>query len=105
MVSMDDTPQVTDDPAASRLELSAGGQLAELTYRRHGHRLVLVHTGVPPQIERHGYGGALIRAAVAKAAAEGLTVVPICPFARDWLERNPDIAATVEIDFGQHRSP
>jgi uncharacterized protein len=100
MVDMNDTPQVTDDPAASRLELSADGQVAELVYRRPGHRLVLVHTGVPPQIERRGYGGALIQAAVAKAAAEGLTVVPLCPFARDWLKRNPDIAATVEIDFG-----
>ena len=104
MGSMDDTPQVTDDPAASRLELAADGHLAELVYRRQGNRLVLVHTGVPPQIERHGYGGMLIRAAVAKAAAGGLTVVPLCPFARYWLERNPDIAATVEIDFGQHRS-
>ncbi len=100
MNGMNDTPQVTEDPAASRLVLAVDGQEAELVYRRHGDRLVLVHTGVPAQIERHGYGGALVRAAVGKAAAEGLTVVPVCPFARHWLQRNPDVAATVKIDFG-----
>jgi predicted GNAT family acetyltransferase len=100
MDDVDAAAQVTDDPVGSRLELSAGDQRAELVYRRHGGRLVLLHTYVPPQIERHGYGGALVRAAVAKASAEGLTVVPLCPFARDWLKRNPDVAATVEVDFG-----
>jgi predicted GNAT family acetyltransferase len=83
MDDMSDSWRITDDQAASRLELAAEGQaadvqLAELVYRRSGSRLVLVHTGVPRALEGRGVGGALIRAAVAKAAAEGLTVVPLC---------------------------
>jgi hypothetical protein len=60
--------------------------------------MVLLHTGVPHTMEKHGIGGELVRAAVGYAASQGLTVVPACPFARDWLERNPDVAAQVPID-------
>jgi hypothetical protein len=28
-----------------------------------------------------------------------MIVVPMCPFARAWLERHPDVAATVRIDW------
>jgi uncharacterized protein len=97
---MSDAPLVTDNREDSRFELAADGHRAELTYRLRGGRLVLRHTSVPAAIERRGYGGQLIAAAVARAAADGLTVVPLCPFARVWLERNPAAAATVTVDWG-----
>ncbi len=97
---MSDTPQVTDDQAGARLELAADGYLAELVYRRNGSRLVLLHTAVPAELAGRGVGGQLVRTAVDKAAAAGLTIVPLCPFARDWLERHPDIAARAQVDFG-----
>jgi hypothetical protein len=95
-----DTRQVTDNQAASRFELTVDGQLAELRYRRNGKRLVLVHTEVPPELEGRGLGGALVAAATERAAREGLTVVPLCPFARDWLARHADAAATLTVDWG-----
>ncbi|HEY2576668.1 MAG TPA: GNAT family N-acetyltransferase [Streptosporangiaceae bacterium] len=97
---MTDTRQVTDNQAASRFELTVDGQLAELRYRRNGKRLVLVHTEVPPELEGRGLGGALVAAAIERAAREGLTVVPLCPFARDWLARHADATATLTIDWG-----
>jgi predicted GNAT family acetyltransferase len=93
-----DSPQVTHDPDHDRFEYRAGSSVAELVYRLRGERMVLLHTGVPHTIEKHGIGGELVRAAVGYAASQGLTVVPACPFARDWLERNPDVAAQVPID-------
>jgi predicted GNAT family acetyltransferase len=95
---MGDTPEVVDNEAASRFEVSIDGHLAELIYRRHLDRLVLVHTGVPDELEGRGVGGMLVRAAVARAVQEGLTVVPLCPFARRWLERHPEVASTVTIE-------
>ena len=95
-----DTPQVTDDQAGARLELVADGHPAELVYRRNGNRLVLLHTAVPAELAGRGIGGQLVRAAIEKAAAAGLTIVPLCPFARDWLERHPDVAARARVDFG-----
>jgi len=77
------------------------GEIAELVYRRRADRLILVHTGVPETLAGHGLGGRLVAAAVERAAREHLTLVPLCPFARDWLERHPDAAATVNIDWGE----
>ena len=93
-----DSPQVTHDPDHDRFEYRAGSSVAELVYRLRGERMVLLHTGVPHTMEKHGIGGELVRAAVGYAASQGLTVVPACPFARDWLERHPDVAARVPID-------
>ena len=90
---------VTDYGAASRLEIHADGEIAELVYRTRAGRLVLVHTEVPDALGGRGLGGHLVQAAIAKAAAEGLTIVPLCPFARGWLERHPPEAAKVPIDW------
>jgi predicted GNAT family acetyltransferase len=90
---------VTDNQAASRLEIHADAQLAELVYRKNGKRLVLVHTEVPETLGGHGLGGRLVQAAIAKATADGSTIVPLCPYARAWLERHPAEAAKVPIDW------
>jgi predicted GNAT family acetyltransferase len=90
---------VTDNKGGSQLELRADGQLAELKYRTRAGRLILVHTEVPEALGGRGIGGELVRAAIGKAKAEGMTLVPLCPFARSWLERHPDEAAIVAIDW------
>ncbi len=101
MAAMTQAPQVIDNAEKSRFEVSMDGVLAELTYRRRAGRLILVHTGVPEELGGRGLGGMLVRAAITKAAAEGLTVVPLCPFARSWLERHPDVASGITVDWGE----
>jgi uncharacterized protein len=98
---VNDPRQVTDNQAESRFEADIDGHRAELLYRRNGNRLVLIHTEVPEQLEGHGIGGSLVGAAVGRAARDGMTVVPLCPFARGWLERHPDVASRATIDWGQ----
>jgi hypothetical protein len=75
------------------------GLEAELVYRAHGDRLVLIHTGVPEEWGGRGIGARLVRAAMDRARAEHLTVVPWCPFARRWLHGHPDETAGVTIDW------
>ena len=101
MVGVSDAQQVTDNQAESRFELWVDGLLAELPYRQNGKRLVLIHTEVPEELEGHGLGGALVTAAIGRAACEGLTVVPLCPFARGWLERHAAEADRVAVDWGK----
>jgi predicted GNAT family acetyltransferase len=96
---MSDTPPVIDDEEKHRLEVTIDGHLAELVYRVGDGRLVLVHTGVPDELGGQGIGSVLVQAAVAKAVAEDLTIVPNCPFARSWLERHPDEAAAARIEW------
>ena len=100
MTRMSDAVVVTDNKEGSRLETHVDGQVAELTYRTRAGRLVLIHTGVPEPLGGRGIAGQLVQAAIAKAAAEGLTIVPLCPYARAWLERHPDEAGKVAIDWG-----
>jgi uncharacterized protein len=99
------TSIVTDNQDESRLEIHEDGELAELLYRTRASRLVLVHTEVPDALGGRGLGGQLVQAAIEKAARDGMTVVPLCPFARGWLERHPDEAAKVPIDWGEPGSP
>lgn len=98
---MNEGKKVIDNRAESRFELEGEGAAAELTYRRRAGRLVLVHTEVPGAMSGHGLGGELVKAAVDRAAAEGLTVVPLCPFARRWLEAHKDSAERVNVDWGE----
>ena len=87
--------QLTDD--GFRIEVD--GQTAVLDTRSEGDRFVLVHTEVPDELEGQGIGSQLVRAALEHAAANDLTLVPECPFARSWLEKHPDEAAAVAIDW------
>ena len=90
---------VVDETRNSRfvLEPDVG---AELRYRVNGNRFVLVHTEVPDELRGRGIGGRLVRAAVERAGLEDMTVVPLCRYARRWLETHPDLAAPVAIDWG-----
>jgi predicted GNAT family acetyltransferase len=103
--SVSDSPEVTDNVAASRLELAADGQLALLSYRLRGDRFVCLHTEVPEALGGQGLGGVLVTAAIGRAEREKLTVVPLCPFARGWLQRHPDAAARVSVDWGGQAPP
>jgi uncharacterized protein len=94
------TSTVTDNADENRLEIHENGELAELLYRIRAGRLILVHTEVPDALGGRGLGGQLVQAAIDKAAHDGMTLVPLCPFARGWLERHPSEAATVPIDWG-----
>lgn len=100
MLPVSDAPQVTDNQAQSRFELDADGHVAVLMYRRNGKRLVLIHTDVPVELEGRGIGGQLVVAAIDRAARDSLTIVPLCPFARSWLERHADQSAKVTVDWG-----
>src|SRR5579864_2808094 len=92
------SPDVVDD-GVGRFTVRERGATAELVYLLEDGELVLVHTGVPDEIGGHGIGGALVRAAVRRARDEGLTIVPLCPYARRWLREHPDVAGTVPIDW------
>ena len=82
---------VRDNRAESRFEMEAEGRLAIAAYRRSaGGRIVFTHTEVPRELEGRGIGSALIAGAMAKVRAEGLKVVPACPFVRAWIDRHPE---------------
>lgn len=82
-----------------RFVCRSAGHEAELTYRLRGDRLVLVHTGVPDELGGQGVAADLVRAALEVARADGLTVVPLCPFARDWMKEHPEEVEGLDVDW------
>ena len=96
---------VRDDAAGHRFLLEVESREAELVYRREGGRLVLVHTGVPDALSGRGIGGRLVAAAVERARRDELVLVPVCPYARRWLEKHPDEVGGVSIDWPSAEPP
>lgn len=94
---------VRDDTTEQRFLIEADGDVAELVYRVHDERLVLVHTGVPDSLGGRGYGSELVQAALERARREGLTIVPHCEFAQGWLEKHPGAVEGVEVEWPQPR--
>ena len=82
---------------SDRFTITEDGHEAELVYRIDGDRITLVHTGVPEELGGKGIGGKLVEQAIAKARAEGLTIVPQCPFAKGWIEKHPEAVEDVTV--------
>ena len=92
-------PDVADNPAASRFDVSVDGEPAGFAeYRTEGTALALVHTEVDPTYEGRGVGSALVRGMLDAARERGVDVLPYCPFVRDWIARHAGYADLVPAD-------
>jgi predicted GNAT family acetyltransferase len=105
MSDASNTVEVIDVPAEHRFVVRGDDGEAELLYRVDGDNLELIHTEVPEAWGGRGIGSRLVRAAIRRAEANGLTVVPWCPFARRWLKEHPDEAAGITVDYQTPQPP
>ncbi|MEU6928844.1 GNAT family N-acetyltransferase [Streptomyces sp. NPDC046374] len=87
---------IRDDREKGRLEAFDDGEYAGVVVYfaldTEPHALVAVHTVVEATHEGKGVAGALVREFYRIAAAEGVPVVPLCPYAAKWAERHPEEA-------------
>ena len=102
-----EAPSVIDVLGKSRFILDDHGAQAELVYEVDDQRLVLLHTEVPEELGGRGVGGRLVQASLQRAARDHLTVVPWCPFTRQWLRRHPDVVAEagIAVDWSSRPPP
>ena len=87
-----DASAVTDNTALSRFELVENGQIAFADYHRHGDRLTIPHVETPPALRGAGVAGRLMAGVVQHVRAQGLKIVPLCPYAAAWIQRHPEEA-------------
>ena len=86
---------IVNNTRAHRFELTVDGHMAKSWYRLSPGVITFTHTEVPEELEGRGIGSRLVRAALDHARAEGLKVVPLCPFTAAWIKRHPDYADLV----------
>lgn len=72
-----------------------GSDVGELDYRMRDGVRVFTHTGVRDAYEGQGLAGRLAERVLTDARAEGLSVVPQCPYVRAYIERHPEHADLV----------
>lgn len=80
---------VVNDEDTNRYVASHGGTTVGFAaYRRRGESVVFTHTEVGSAYEGQGVAGTLVRRALDDVRAEGLSVVPRCPFVKSYIERH-----------------
>lgn len=80
-----------DGEKGGRYVVHLDGEEAEMTYSRAGaSRIIIDHTGVPDGMRGLKVGLALVKRAVEDARAEGIKIIPLCPFAKATLEKHPE---------------
>jgi hypothetical protein len=82
--------EVRDNRERHRFELRVEGETAFAAYCREGPNIVFTHTVVPEALSGRGIGSRLVRSALDTVQAEGLKVVPLCPFVRAYIEKHPE---------------
>ena len=84
-------PTVADAPGRERFEIAVDGEVVGfLAYHRTPRALSLIHTEIEPGHEGEGLGSQLISAVLDTARAEGVQVLPICPFVREFIEEHKE---------------
>jgi predicted GNAT family acetyltransferase len=72
----------------NRFEAIVNGKVAFVSYEISDGSINLFHTEVPPEFEGEGIGGELVKTAIEYARAQGLSVIPTCPFAAAYIRRH-----------------
>jgi predicted GNAT family acetyltransferase len=73
------------------------GREAEMTYSKAGAGMIIIdHTEVPAALNGLGLGGMLVKRGVEDARKEGKKIVPLCPFAKAYIEKHPELQDVVK---------
>jgi predicted GNAT family acetyltransferase len=81
---------IVNNSEKQRYELAVDGHVAATYYKIDDRVITFIHTEVPPELGGKGVGSKLIRGALDSVRADGLKVVPQCPFVKAFIDKNPD---------------
>ncbi len=85
-------PDVINNKAHHRYELAVEGHLAATYYKIVDGVITFIHTEVPPELNGKGVGSALVKGALDQVRAEGLKVIPQCPFVKAYIGKHGEYA-------------
>ena len=91
------SPELRENVEERRFEMQVDHDVAFMEYRRRNNVIHLMHTEVPSTLRGRGIGKQLVVAVLERARAEGLSVVPNCPFVKRFLQKNAAYQSLVEV--------
>ena len=72
--------------------------LAQIKFEIQGSHLSILHTEVSGSLHGQGIGQQLVAYAVDYARRNQLKIIPICPYAKKQLEKNPQYNDFIKAD-------
>ena len=90
MPDADQISDVVNNPSEHRYQLAVDGHIAATYYKIADGVITFVHTVVPPELGGKGIGSKLIKGALDQVRADGLKVIPQCPFVKAFIEKHAD---------------
>ena len=87
----DDDVQVRREDDHDRYLITLDGETAGIAhYQMHGNWRVFTHTVVDERFEGKGLGSQLVRFALDDTRAQGMRIVPRCPFVHAYIDKHHD---------------
>lgn len=90
MPDADHISDIVNNPSEHRYQLTVDGHIAATYYKLADGVITFVHTEVSPELGGKGIGSKLIRGALDQVRADGLKVIPQCPFVKAFIEKHAD---------------
>jgi len=92
---------LVDDPGARQYRLLLDGKvLGFVDYDQIADRALLIkHTEIAPEFEGKGYGSELVRRVLEHARQQDKSVIPICPYAMNFIRRHREYIDVVRPDM------
>lgn len=87
---------IVNDRVNHRFELTVDGHTAVAYYKLDGSVVSFIHTEVPPELGGKGVGSRLVQGALDQIRAEGMKVIPVCPFVKAWITGHPEYRDLVQ---------
>jgi uncharacterized protein len=92
--------EVRDNPEQARYEITVDGQYAgRASYRDVEGARVFTSTDVKEDFEGEGLGSTLTGAALDDVRSSGRSVVALCPFVSNFIEKNPTYADLIDKEL------
>lgn len=87
----DVTVEREDGATKGRYRIVVEGIEADMTFTRSSETLIIIDaTNVPAALRGRGIGEQMVRRAVEDARRDGVTIIPLCPFAKAQIARRPE---------------
>ena len=94
--------EFVDNPDKARFEIFADGELAGFVlYYLRGDEIAFTHTQTDDRFRGQGIAGRLVQSSLDAVRERHLTVLPYCPFVRNWITEHREYADLIPEDRRQ----